>query len=123
MAEHNELGEKGEFLAARHLEEKGYTIKFRNYRTGRLEIDLIAEKNDRIVFVEVKTRENTHLGEPELAVNKKKQAQIIKAANAFFQETDCNLEARFDIIGVVLSSKREEINHIEDAFYPLARKR
>jgi len=122
MAEHNELGEKGEFLAARHLEEKGYKICFKNWRSGKLEIDIIAEKDGFIVFVEVKTRENNYMGEPELAVTRKKQSQIVKAADAFFKETDCQLESRFDIIAVIINSKTEEIKHIDGAFYPMMRR-
>jgi len=122
MAEHNELGEKGEFLAARYLEKKGYKICFKNWRSGKLEIDIIAEQDGFIIFIEVKTRESNFMGEPELAVTRKKQSQIIKAADAYFKETDCQLESRFDIIGIILNSKTEKINHIESAFYPLMRR-
>lgn len=122
MAEHNELGEKGEQLAANYLQKKGYLIKVRNWRFGKLEIDLIVEKDGFIIFVEVKTRESNFMGEPELAVTKKKQSQIVKAADAYFKETDCQLESRFDIIGIILNTKAEKINHIEGAFYPLMRR-
>ncbi len=122
MAEHNELGDKGEFLAGQYLEKKGYTILSRNWRSGKLEIDIIAQMDGFVVFVEVKTRVNNYMGEPEMAVTKKKQSQIIKAADAYFKETDCQLESRFDIISVILNSKTEEIKHIEQAFYPLMRR-
>jgi putative endonuclease len=122
MAEHNELGDKGEFLAVQYLEKQGYSILTRNWRTGKLEIDIIAQKDGFVVFVEVKTRVNNYMGEPEMAVTKKKQSQIIKAADAYFKETDCQLESRFDIISVILNSKTEEIKHIEQAFYPLMRR-
>lgn len=122
MAEHNELGEKGEQLAANYLQKNGYLIKVRNWRFGKLEIDLIAEKDGFIIFVEVKTRESNFMGEPELAVTKKKQSQIVKAADAYFKETDCQLESRFDIIAVIINSKMEKVNHIESAFYPLMRR-
>jgi putative endonuclease len=122
MAEHNELGDKGEFLAVQYLEKQGYSILTRNWRSGKLEIDIIAQKDGFVVFVEVKTRVNNYMGEPEMAVTKKKQSQIIKAADAYFKETDCQLESRFDIISVILNSKTEEIKHIEQAFYPLMRR-
>lgn len=122
MAEHNELGEKGEFLALQLLEKKGYQILEKNWRTGKLEIDIIAEKEGFVVFVEVKTRTSNYLGDPELAVTRKKQSQLVKAADFYFKQTDCQLESRFDIITVILNSKKEEINHIEGAFYPMMRR-
>ena len=122
MADHNELGKEGEELALKYLEKEGYLIKVRNWRFGKSEIDIIAEKDGFVIFVEVKTRGNTHFGEPEEAVTKRKQAQIIKAADAWFKETDCQLEHRFDIVSVVTNGKKTEINHIEGAFYPIARR-
>lgn len=122
MAEHNDLGQKGEALAAKHLEKNGYLIKCKNWRFGKSEIDLIAEKDGFIIFVEVKSRMVDFFEEPALAVTRKKQAQIIKAADGYFKETDCQLESRFDIITVIFDKNKEIINHIEEAFYPLARK-
>lgn len=122
MAEHNDLGQKGEELALNYLQKAGYLIVHRNWRFGRAEIDLIAEKDGFVIFVEVKTRANNYFEEPEKAVTRRKQSQIIKAADAYFKETDCQLESRFDIITVVFDKKQEIINHIEEAFYPLARR-
>jgi putative endonuclease len=122
MAEHNDLGQKGEELALNYLQKAGYLIVQRNWRFGRAEIDLIAEKDGFVIFVEVKTRANNYFEEPEKAVTRRKQSQIIKAADAYFKETDCQLESRFDIITVVFDKKQEIINHIEEAFYPLARR-
>lgn len=122
MAEHNDLGQKGEELALNYLQKSGYQIVQRNWRFGRAEIDLIAEKDGFVIFVEVKTRANNYFEEPEKAVTRRKQSQIIKAADAYFKETDCQLESRFDIITVVFEKNKELINHIEEAFYPLARR-
>lgn len=122
MAEHNDLGQKGEELALKYLQKSGYIITQRNWRFGRAEIDLIAEKDGFVIFVEVKTRANNYFEEPEKAVTRRKQSQIIKAADAYFKETDCQLESRFDIITVVFEKNKELINHIEEAFYPLARR-
>ncbi len=121
MAQHNELGEKGEFLASRYLEQQGYTILSKNWRTGKLEIDIIAKTKDLIVFVEVKSRSYSEILNPELAVTKKKQRQIIKAANVWIEENDCELEARFDIVSVLITSRGDSISHIESAYYPLVR--
>jgi len=112
----NKLGRESEQRAKFFLEAKGYIILETNWRHLKLEIDLIAQKGDTIVFVEVKFRKNDEYGEPELFVNRKKQNFIIKAANAYIQLHDIQYESRFDI--VALSRKRNEIIHLEGAFFP-----
>ncbi|PCJ88196.1 MAG: hypothetical protein COA57_03460 [Flavobacteriales bacterium] len=83
-------------------------------------MDIIAENDNRIIFVEVKTRSTTFFGEPLEFVTKKKQNHIIKAANEYIFENNIQIEARFDIISIVVEKKINRIEHIEDAFYPLA---
>lgn len=120
MAQHNELGEKGEFLASEWLKKEGYHIIERNWRTGKLELDIIAHNGEKLVVVEVKARETGIFGDPAFAVTKKKQKQIIKAANKYVVENDIQDETRFDIISVIIPSKSEPIlEHHKDAFYPL----
>lgn len=120
MAKHNELGVQGEQMAAEMLIKKGYEVIQRNWRFKRHEIDIIARIADVVVFVEVKTRSERFLEEPELAVTKTKQKSIITAANDFLIQSNFDLEARFDIVSIVVYPKGVEIDHIEDAFYPLA---
>ncbi|MBI4929402.1 MAG: YraN family protein [Bacteroidetes bacterium] len=120
MAEHNDTGIQGEDLAAVYLEAKGYAILEKNWRFGREEIDIIARHNDILVIAEVKTRSGNFFGEPEEFVNRQKQKNLIKAANAYIEKNNLELEARFDIIGVILTGKKHRINHIEDAFHPIA---
>jgi len=120
MAQHNELGEKGEFLAGEWLQKEGYHILERNWRMGKLELDIIAHKDEKLVVVEVKTRETDIFGDPALAVTKKKQKQIIKAAHAYIVENDIQHEARFDIISVIIPAKSDPVlEHHPGAFYPL----
>ena len=69
MAVHNELGTWGEEVAAQYLTKKGYTIVERDWKSGHRDIDIIALKDDIVVFVEVKTRRNNYFGEPEDAVD------------------------------------------------------
>jgi putative endonuclease len=107
--------EKGKFAeqqAAIFLEKKGYRVLATNYRHGRGEIDLIATENNVIVFVEVKSRKNATFGQPEIAVNHKKQALIQQAAEGYLEELDLQNSIRFDIIAIV----GQEITHFEDAF-------
>ena len=119
MAQHNELGQLGEQLAANFLQANGYNILARNWRVNRVEIDIIAELNDTLIFVEVKTRETDYFGYPEEAVGKAKQKQLQKAADAFVDATPIDGEIRFDIVAVILNAKKQEIHHIEDAFWPM----
>ena len=70
MAEHNDIGKKGEELAAEYLQEKGYCILERNWTNmGRKELDIIATKDDVVAFVEVKTRRSGSATTPLSAVN------------------------------------------------------
>lgn len=117
MAQHNETGKEGEKMAAMFLIKKGYSILSRNFRYKKSEIDIIAQKDKTIAFVEVKTRTNAFFQEPELSVTRSKQKQITLGANFFIQENDIDLDIRFDIIAITLFGNK--INHIEDAFYPL----
>lgn len=119
MARHNELGKIGEQVAQKELLDLGYEILETNYRDGRDEVDIIARIDDRIVFVEVKTRENTYAGQPEESVTIAKQRRIIKVANNYMIENDLQLEARFDIFGIVVNQKEQISNHIIDAFTPI----
>ena len=117
MAQHNETGNEGEEMAALFLIKNGYGILARNFRYKKSEIDIIAQKDKTIAFVEVKTRTTTLFQEPELSVTRSKQKQITKGANFYIQENDIDLDIRFDIVAITLSPYK--LNHIEDAFYPL----
>jgi putative endonuclease len=115
------LGETGEEMAAKFLEKHGFTILHRNWRTRKLEVDIVALHGKYLVFVEVKTRSGTFYGEAVDAVTRKKQKQIIKAANDYYSQYKREEESRFDIIGIWHQPGIEpEIRHLADAFYPLA---
>lgn len=118
MADHNTLGKKGEDLAHRYLVKNGYEIKQLNWRYRKNEIDIIAEKNNLLVVVEVKTRTSEYFENPKEAVTRKKQKFIIKAADAYILENEIDMETRFDIIAVTILNNITKIEHIEDAFQP-----
>ncbi len=118
MAEHNELGQKGEKAATRIMKEKGYRIVRRNWRFHGYEIDIIAENEEWLVFAEVKTRTSTQWGNPEDFIGKGRMRRMIDAANHYIIEHDLDKPARFDIIGAVWNGKEMKIEHIEDAFLP-----
>jgi len=118
MAEHNETGKSGEDYALEYLLKKNFDILEKNWRHNKDEVDLIAVHKNCLVIIEVKTRSTLYFGEPQIFVNKKKQAFMIRAANAYIMKKDIDLETRFDIVSVILSGDKVSIKHIEDAFYP-----
>ena len=118
MAKHYDLGKKGEETAANYLSEQGYQILERNWRFGKDEIDIIAEHDNFLVIVEVKTRSSSFYGNPEEAVDEQKQRLLIRAANEYVIQKEIDLEVRFDIFSIIIESDKQTINHIKDAFYP-----
>lgn len=118
MATHNDLGTQGEELAVAHLQKQGYTILDRNWRFGKEEIDIIAQMADELVIVEVKTRNSDFFGQPHEFVSRAKQNHLIRAAHAYVEKHDLDLEVRFDIIGVIINKNGEWLEHLEDAFQP-----
>jgi putative endonuclease len=118
MAEHNELGKDGESAAVAYLKENGYEILHTNWRKGHFELDIVAKTEDELVIVEVKTRSEGSIVDPEDAVTNQKIRNIISAADVYIKFFNIDLPARFDIISVIGKSPDFEIEHIEDAFYP-----
>lgn len=117
MADHNELGKKAEDLAAEYLVKNGYKILVRNFRFQKSEIDIIAEKENLIVVIEVKARSTDFFILPQEAVTKGKIKSIVLAANHFMEEFNKNQEVRFDIISVLPDTNGNlVIEHIKDAF-------
>ena len=105
-------------MARDYLMQQGYTIVDTNWQFGHLEIDIIAIRENILAFVEVKTRSNSAVSEPQMAVNQQKQKNIIRAANAYILKNKYNCEARFDIISVIRNEKGTQIEHLPDAYGP-----
>jgi len=121
MSESHNLGIKGEDIAAEYLQNKGYKIRHRNWKSGKRELDIVAENKDFIVFVEVKTRTEDFLMPPVSAVNSEKQRSMIYTADSYLQKYAIDKESRFDVITIINKGKSSEIEHKEDAFYPTLR--
>lgn len=117
MATHLDLGAKGEELACKKLQEDGYEILARNYRSGKAEIDVIARRDKTILFIEVKTRSEDKRELPEKAVNPRKQVLILEAAENFMNTQGKGFMRRFDIISIVKKGSDLRILHLKDAFY------
>lgn len=118
MNESHSLGAKGEQLAAEYLQKKGYTIRERNWRSGKQEIDIVAEDNGFIVFAEVKARGHSFRMHPRDAVTREKQRSMLFAAERYIRAYNINKESRFDIITIIDREDMFDIEHIENAFYP-----
>ncbi|WP_243473230.1 YraN family protein [Winogradskyella sp. MH6] len=117
MAQHNELGKKGEQLAVEFLIENSYDIVERNYRFDKAEVDIIAQKGDVLAIVEVKTRSSLDFGNPQDFVKPKQIKNLVKAVDEYVTENDLDVEVRFDIIAIVKENKTYNIEHLENAFY------
>ena len=113
----NSLGNKGEKLACDYLIKNGYKILERNWRFGRFEIDIIAQKNNLIVIVEVKTRSNDYFVAPQQTLKKKQIENILQAANHYITQKNLDSEVRLDIIGLIKNKNTFTLKHLKDAFY------
>ena len=119
MALHNQIGKKGEAIALAYLRKKGHYIRETNWQYQKAELDIITEYKNQLIVIEVKTRTSEEFKNPKEAVSIKKQKHIIRAADAYIQKFNINLDCRFDIISVLLKGDNIEVEHIEDAFYPM----
>lgn len=117
MASHNELGKFGEELAVAHLQQNGYDILETNWTFQKAEIDIIAQKENVLAVVEVKTRSSIDFGLPQDFVKSKKIQLLIKAVNEYVLSNDLDSTVRFDIIAINKENDTFSIEHIEDAFY------
>ena len=117
MAEHNDLGKKGEDLSVEYLQKNGYEILETNYVFQKAEIDIIAKKNNFLAVIEVKTRSSLDFGLPQDFVKPKKIQLLVKAVNEYVIANDLDVEVRFDIIAVHRDGKKFNIEHLEDAFF------
>ncbi len=117
MAEHNELGKFGEKQAVAYLQQNGYDILETNWTFQKAEIDIIAQKENTLAIVEVKTRSSIEFGLPQDFVKPKKIQLLVKAVNEYVISNDLDVEVRFDIIAVYKEDGNFKIEHIEDAFF------
>jgi putative endonuclease len=111
------LGHSGETAAASFLQIQGFTILETNYRTKMAEIDIIAQDNDCISFIEVKARRSIKKGLPKESVTRSKQKKIILGASFYLKQTkQMNSRVRFDVVEVYMLKGKININLIKNAF-------
>lgn len=119
----NDIGDRGEAIAAEHLKEIGFRVLEQNYRSGRNEVDLVCEdpnEGGEIVFVEVKTRRGLGYGAPEASITEEKRESLVEVGRAYLHEHELEGHpARFDVVTILLSEKAPEVDHYENAFWTL----
>lgn len=117
MGKTQTIGNMGEAFVAEYLKKKGYIISARNYRCRFGEIDVIAENNDEILFVEVKTRSERSVVRPYEYVNIAKQRKIFVTASIYLQNNGFGLKPRFDVAEVFTDDGgKMRLNYFENAF-------
>jgi putative endonuclease len=110
-------GDRFEDLACAYLRRKGYKILDRNVYLMRKELDVVAELDGTVVFVEVKGRRSKRFGAPVEAMGRTKTRRVVAAAEAYVKQKGLTgRRCRFDFIAVTFESDRPRIAHIEDAF-------
>lgn len=112
------FGQEAEKRAATYYRSLGFKVVAQNYRYRKAEIDLIAQKADLLVAVEVKARSSNAFGVPHSFISPKKIKLLVMAMDAYVQQRNLEVTVRFDVISYTLSSGKWIRGHIENAFYP-----
>ena len=116
MAKHNKLGKDGELIAFMVLQRDGFTILETNWRFQKAEVDIIAQKDGFLIFIEVKTRGSKKFGNPSDSIDKKKISLYKDAVEGYLEQYPSELEDRFDVINIIIGKDETEIEHIPNAF-------
>lgn len=114
---HRKKGTVGENIAVEYLQQQGYTILERNYYYNHGEIDIVAQENETLVFVEVKMRRSARFGEPQESVTPKKQELLRRTAEGYVLERNLNdIDCRFDVVSIVSGSGEDSILILKNCF-------
>ncbi|MDE6740904.1 MAG: YraN family protein [Muribaculaceae bacterium] len=119
-----EWGKQAEGIVYEYLVSKGYTVRERNWRpkTSKSEIDVIAQKGDTIVFVEVKARTDCD-SDPTDALTAEKIRNVVRGANSYLMAQEETYYYRFDVAAVTGNAENYTLDYLEDAFLPPLRSR
>ncbi len=122
--EAREWGKQAENIVYEHLISQGYTVRERNWRpkSSRSEIDIIAQKEETLIFVEVKARSDRDI-DPAEAMTAEKIKNVVRGANSYLQTQDFDFYYRFDVALVSGSVDDYKLDYLEDAFLPPLRSR
>ncbi len=109
-------GQRGEEIAALYFLQRGYTILHRNWRCPTGELDIILQKDDTLVFVEVRTRTSARFGSAEESITPAKQERLIELAQLYLQENSPpHRRWRIDVVAIALQHGQPLVNHLENA--------
>ncbi|HHV04158.1 MAG: YraN family protein [Bacteroidales bacterium] len=116
-----QTGRKGEILAGNFLKRKGFRILHTNWRTGHKELDIVADKADKIHFIEVRSRSRIDVVSPEQTIDRIKQQMVMAAARNYMARYHIRAEAQFDVIAIVFGpagtdDPNYELKYIPNAF-------
>jgi putative endonuclease len=118
MAAHNEFGKAGEQMAAEWLELRGFQLVFRNWKSGRYEVDIIASRAGILHLIEVKSRHDDLFGNPEDWVDRKKGRHLLSAGEAFQHQYPEWPLIQFDIVSILLTPDgKPDLFFIEDVYW------
>jgi putative endonuclease len=112
------LGKLGEDVAARRLAAQGYVVRERNWRCATGELDLVLERDDALIFVEVRTRRGDRFGTPEESITPRKRVKLVSAALTYLSEHAAADRAwRIDVVAIEIGPRGEVVrfNHLENA--------
>jgi putative endonuclease len=119
MAAHNDLGKRGEDIAKDFYVSKGFWIRDSNWRSSHFELDFVAENNELVVIVEVKTRTGSTFGEPEDFITDAKMKRTLQAAHNYILTNNIEKNAQIDVISIVFTkSGTHRLTHFPDAITP-----
>ena len=111
-----DIGRTGENLAVEYLKHIGFQMLYRNWRYRHWEIDIIACKNDKLHFIEVKTRTSLHFGYPEQNITPRKMQYLMNAAAEFLYQFPQWKRIQFDALSILLNGKSVSYFYIEDIY-------
>ncbi|MDB0027069.1 YraN family protein [Flavobacteriales bacterium] len=116
MAKHNKLGKDGELIAFMILQKDGYNILQTNWKYQKAEVDVIAQKDGFLIFIEVKTRGSKKFGNQSDSIDKKKISLYKDAVKGYLEQYPSDLEVRFDVVNIIIGKDETEIEHIPNVF-------
>lgn len=118
MADTINIGNKGENAAAEYLQSNGFRILHRNWRSGRYELDIVAEREGVVHVVEVKCRRRRGLTTPEDAITPAKFRSLMQAAQAYVETFAIDTDVQFDLVAVEYDESGFEVRYVPDAMLP-----
>ncbi|MCL2098008.1 MAG: YraN family protein [Bacteroidales bacterium] len=120
FATKQEIGQRAEQIAVDYLLAQGFTIRATNWRMGHKEIDIVAEKNDRLHIVEVRSLTTSFFQQPYQSIDRVKERHLIATANAYVRYHRLSMEVQLDVVSIVFDGESHSLDYFPNAIYPKA---